>query len=435
MRSEGLRPLAVLVAAFAFAAGGCGEQQRPFRIGVVVDCMGIARSLEGAELSGAQMPLIARGGRPHGARVRNGLAHTDVAGRRVQLVRGCTEAFEFSTLTRELRRLTEVEHVDAVVAAGTGPDELVMRDVARGHPNVLFVPVVHGPREVTLRETSPNVLRFAADYGQGVAGLATYAYRRLGWRRAAVVLGNWDAGWLSRDAFVAEFCALGGTVTDQVAVDSFDPAGRDVRRVPRDVDGTAVFAGQFFGPAGFIERLARRVGDPARKLIVGPGVVDEPGLLRATGSAIDGVIGSSYVDPARMREHRRVHARTFPGTSMTVAGNELVTGYRDAVEALLHGLELVGGDTDRLPGELAARRVELLDGSIRLNHDRQAVVTTFIVRIADKPGGAAQPVLTPVDTVPGVDQSVGGLLPRTLEPSSRPAGCRRRGHLPPWARR
>ena len=121
--------------------------------------------------------------------------HTEVAGRRVELVRGCTEAFEFSTLTRELRRMTEVEHVDAVVAAGTGPDELVMRDVARGHPNVLFVPVVHGPREVTLREPTPNVLRFAADYGQGVAGLATYAYRRLGWRRAAVVLGNWDAGW------------------------------------------------------------------------------------------------------------------------------------------------------------------------------------------------------------------------------------------------
>jgi hypothetical protein len=224
-------------------------------------------------------------------------------------------------------------------------------------------------------------------------------------------------------------------VTDQVAVDSFDPAGRDVRRVPRGVDGTAVFAGQFFGPAGFIERLARRVGDPARKLIVGPGVVDEPGLLRATGAAIDGVIGSSYVDPARMREHRRVHARTFPGTSMTAAGNELVTGYRDAVEALLHGLEIVGGETDRLQGEVAGGRVELLNGSIRLDRNHQAVVTTFIVRIAGKAGGATQPVLTRVDTVPGVDQSVGGLLPRTLEPSSRPVSCRRGGRLPPWARK
>ena len=41
---------------------------------------------------------------------------------------------EFSILARELRRLAELEHVDAIVAAGTGPDELVLRDVARAIP-------------------------------------------------------------------------------------------------------------------------------------------------------------------------------------------------------------------------------------------------------------------------------------------------------------
>ena len=60
------------------------------------------------------------------------------------------------------------------------------------HPEVVFLPVVHGAREVTLRRPARNIFRFAADYGQGMAGLASYAYRRLGWRRAAVVLGNWD---------------------------------------------------------------------------------------------------------------------------------------------------------------------------------------------------------------------------------------------------
>jgi hypothetical protein len=45
-------------------------------------------------------------------------------------------------------------------------------------------------------------------------------------------LGNWDVGWLGRDAFVAEFCALGGTIVDQLGVDFFDPAGRDIDRVP-----------------------------------------------------------------------------------------------------------------------------------------------------------------------------------------------------------
>jgi hypothetical protein len=43
-------------------------------------------------------------------------------------------------LTRELRRRAEVERVDAIVAAGTGPDEVVMREVARSHPDVVFLP-------------------------------------------------------------------------------------------------------------------------------------------------------------------------------------------------------------------------------------------------------------------------------------------------------
>jgi ABC-type branched-subunit amino acid transport system substrate-binding protein len=166
-------------------------------------------------------------------------------------VTGCTEAAEFSVLTGELRRLAENEKVDAIVAGGTGADEIVIRDIARTHPDTVFLPVVHGPREATLQRPAANLFRFSGDHGQGVAGLATYAFRSLGWRRAAVVLANWDLGWNSRDAFVAEFCALGGTVANQLAVDFFDPAGRDIERVPRDVDGVAVFAGQFFGAGEF----------------------------------------------------------------------------------------------------------------------------------------------------------------------------------------
>src|SRR5690242_4859413 len=100
MPSRAARPLAVLVTALALAAGGCGHEERPFRIGVVVDCMGIARALHDAELSGAQLPLIERG-----ARSRNGLEEVKVSRRDVELVTDCTEAFEFSTLTRALRHL------------------------------------------------------------------------------------------------------------------------------------------------------------------------------------------------------------------------------------------------------------------------------------------------------------------------------------------
>lgn len=431
--SRGLRAwLAALGAALTLAAGACGEDEQPLRIGVVVDCVGINRSFQDAELSGAQLPLIERGARPGGRQARDGITGAEVAGRPVELVTGCTEVNEFSVLTRELRRLAENENVDAIVAAGSGPEGVIMRDVAREHPEVVFLPVVHGAREVTSRRPVRNVFRFAADYGQGMAGLATYAYRRLGWRRAAIVLGNWDSGWLSRDAFVAEFCSLGGTVSAQIALEILEGPAR-VAQVPHDVDGVAVLVGQYFRPAEFIKRLARRVADPAHEIVVGPGVVDEPDLLRATAPALAGVAATSHVDPPRMRAYLRAFGRAYPGASTAIARHELVSGYRDAMEALLRAFERADGSTGRLTAELARLRIDLLGGPVRLDDRRQAIAATSLVRIKPGTSRSAPPDLAPMDKVGDVDRSVGGLLADSLSPSHPPAACRRGRKPPPWA--
>jgi branched-chain amino acid transport system substrate-binding protein len=425
------RRIAVAVAALTAMALGCGDSERRLRIGVIVDCVGFNRSLGDAELSAAALPLIERGARVRGPLSDGGLTRPLIAGRRVEIVRGCTEALEFSALAGEMRRLVEHAHVDVVLGAGTGPDEIAMRDVARSYPRVAFVPVVHGPREVTLRKTAPNVYRFSADQEQGTAGLATYAYRQLGWRRAAVVLANWDAGWSGRDTFVAEFCALGGTVTHQLAIDFFDPAGRDVARVPRRVDGVAVFAPKFFGPAGFLRRLAATSGDPTRRIVVGPGVADDGDLLPATGGALAGTIASTGTDPARLRAYLRAFARAFPGIPQRVAGDTMITSYRDAMEAVMQSLEQPPADrTARMTTLLARARPQLLGGPVRLDANRQAVVSTTLVRLRPPSAGA----LEPVQTVRGVDQSIGGLLAPTLSPNDRPASCRRGSPPPPWAR-
>src|SRR3954463_4813730 len=290
MRAELRRAAAALgaMAAPATLVAGCGGAPRPLRVGVVVDCVGVNRPLQAAELAGAELPLVRRGARLRGADPTAGITRATIAGRPVELVRGCTELYEFSTLTAEIRRLVEREHVDVVVAGGSGPDDVAVRDVAALYPHVSFLPVTHGPREVTLLHRAANVYRTSGDHEQGVAGLATYAYRTLGWRRAAVVAGPWNAGWGERDAFVAEFCSLGGRVTRQLQPLVFDPSGGDVRAVPRDVDGVGGFAQGVFGPAGFANRLARRLHDP-RRIVVGPTTVDDPDLLRLVAPSLAGV--------------------------------------------------------------------------------------------------------------------------------------------------
>jgi branched-chain amino acid transport system substrate-binding protein len=434
------RPAAVLPAvalAVGVAVGACGQEQRPVRVGVVVDCVGIYRPLEGAELAGAELPLVQRGAEIHRSGPLGGVSAARISGRRVEMVRGCTEVLEFSTLTAEMRRLVEHEHVDVVVAGTSGVDELVMREVARRYPRVVFVAVVPGPRDVTTRRPAANLYRAAADHGQGVAGLGTYAYRRLGWRSAAVVTGDWDVGWGGRDAFVSEFCALGGRVTSQFARAPFDARGADVERVPRDVDGVAVFAPALFSPARFLQRLAGRLGSPARRMLVGPSVVDDPDLLRATRRALAGVVGSSAVSarersPA-LRRYLRAMARAFPGVASDTARGQLVRGYRDAVELVARGLERAGGDPARLPRALAGLRIDLVGGPVRLDQNRQAVVTTALVRIGGRPGGGGDAGLTPVGSAAAVDQSVGGLLAPSLATRFGPTPCRRAAP-PPWSR-
>jgi branched-chain amino acid transport system substrate-binding protein len=439
MRADARRVAGTLAAACAAAAlvvAGCGSAPKPLRVGVVVDCVGVNRPLEGAELAGAELPLVQRGARLRGNDALDGVTAATIAGRPVQLVRGCSELYEYSTLTAEIRRLVEREHVDVVVAGDSGPDDLTVRDVAARYPRVTFLPVAHGPRTLTLQHRAPNVFRAGGDHEQGVAGLATYAYRALGWRTAAIATGAWDEGWGERDAFTAEFCALGGRVTRQLQpFPAFDTHGRDVRAIPRRVDGVAVFSMSLFTPGGFLNRLRQRTHDP-RRIVVGPSVVDDPDLLGRSAAALAGVTGSSFLpatgrSPA-MTAYLRAMRRTFPQVPAATTRTDLVLGYRTAVETLARGLEAAHGDPARLPAALAALTTDLPGGPQRFDADHSAVVAPTIVRIGRAPRDGALPPLTQLETMPGVDQSIGGLLAPGRVPGSIDPACRR-APAPPWA--
>jgi hypothetical protein len=193
----------------------------------------------------------------------------------------------------------------------------------------------------------------------------------------------------------------------------------------------AVFAPQFFQPAGFLERLAARFERPGRHIVVGASIADDPTLLGTTKGALSGVVGSSFSDPARMATYLRAYEQAFPGTPASVAAGELVTGYRDAVQGLVMGLEKADGNSDELPAALASLHLDLLGGPVRLDDNRQAVVSTSLVRI--EPPGTGEPDTADLRTISDVDQSVGGLLSPSSQPSDLPAKCQAGRRPPPWA--
>ena len=249
------------------------------RIGLLTDCRGIFSGYEDEMLAGAELPLLRRGARLTDGKPSGGVSEARAGGRDLELIRGCTEESEHTILVEEARRLVEVEGVDAVVGAIGESDSLVFRELARKYPEVIFIPAWSEAQGLTLRHPAANVYRFDTDEAQDLAGLGSYAYRELGWRRAAVVADATPVGWHEEAAFVAEFCALGGDVTARFTapIDLGDPK---VAHALRDADGVAALTfGGLFVPPEFLPALARVLGSPETRMVVGTYVLEDSNTI------------------------------------------------------------------------------------------------------------------------------------------------------------
>jgi hypothetical protein len=113
-----------------------------------------------------------------------------------------------------------------------------------------------------------------------------------------------------------------------------------------------------------------------------------------------------------------------------------VIAYRNGVEAVLEAFEQVHGDLSdgrrRLRAQLARLDTTLLGVPVRIDANRQAVVSTTLVRLGPE-SASGVPELRTVQSVAAVDQSIGGLVPANYVPTAAGEACRRAAP-PPWAR-
>ena len=403
----------------------------PLRVGVLVDCVGFFRNLQDASLAGAEIPLLTRGASLRGPLPSDGVTAAIVAGRPVELVTGCTEASEYSTLIEQARLLVEVDHVDVVIG-GTWPgDGLVLGDVARRYPGTSFVIVGAGPREATLPGTVSNLFRFAPDLSQQAAGLGTYAFTELGWRNAVVIAEDDEVGWGGAAAFLAEFCALGGRASQFLL--AWDPAAPSPAAAVHSADGVAVFLTPFGRTPDKLAALAAGRKPLATSLVLGPGVSYTLEYLRALPRSLRGVVTAVPAPGAdtTREQYRTAYTRNFPGLAEREAMQPSVVAYHDAVEAVMRALEQSGGTVGTggaaLRQALGSLDTDLVAGRVRLDGNRAAVVSTALTRLA---GDGSEKL---IQTVPDVDQTIGGALPSTYQPTSGEQPCRA-GPAPPWAR-
>ncbi len=416
---------------------GCAGDEDPIRIGLLTDCQGPFRAYEEVELSGAELPLVRRGARLVGVTPTAGVTPAVVAGRKVELVRGCSELGEHAVFIEEARRLVEQEHVDAVV----GGASIAAREVARLYPDVPFLATFWEEQETTLRRPAPNLYRFTADFGQQAAGLGAYAYNQLGWRHASIVAGNQPAGWGGAAAFVAEFCALGGTIDTQVYRSPYPPendASVAARVVASGSDGVASFLTPFDSATTVVGELLKRLDDPSRRLLLWDQQLEDSTFLSTLGAKLDGVALTSRFRsgaPSKaLADYQARYRAAFPRIPAGFEQWSLVVGYADSVEALLTALERADGDLSdgraRLREELARIRLVLPRGDVHLDANRQVVTDVPLVRLRRR-GGAT--VTEPISIANDVEQTFAGLLSQAPPPGPRSQPCRKTTP-PPWAR-
>src|SRR5205823_6191318 len=93
-------------------------------------------------------------------------------------------------------------------------DELALQEYVRMHPRTTFV---DGSGAAPNPNPAPNYFSFNQNGAQWMAGLGSYAYHTLGWRRAVEIVLAPDAFfWAQAGAFTAEFCSLGGTIAKRL---------------------------------------------------------------------------------------------------------------------------------------------------------------------------------------------------------------------------
>lgn len=424
--------LAVVAAFLGLVAASCGGSAPPtIKIGVLADCEGTFGFTVAPSYGGAELPLIGRGARPLGPEPKNGLSAVEVAGKQVELVFGCGDDTAQKTLS-EARRLVEQAGVDVLIGPIQIGESFVVRDYARKHPGVTFLDGTAAGQSLTLRDPARNFFRFTTDGAQFAAGLGAYAYNRLGWRRAVTVAPDEAFEYTQVAGFVAEFCALGGTVVKRL----WGPQGNiSAYATNHRTDGFFVadntnFTTEFGDLRG---SLATRV---VGGVFFGGGAGAVPPEVAKRENGVVGA-GPTPWEPTwpTLGEYVPSFRKAFPvvaPTEPTVFG----VAYYDAMQAVLNALEQVHGDLGggerRFQAALARVWLDSPVGRMRLDANRQAVAPNFLGRW--QWAATVGLVGHTIRVVPNVDQTFGGYFQLNGPVPSRTYPPCHRATPAPWAR-
>jgi len=412
--------VAVAVAALAstsFAASSAKE----VRVAIMTDCKGAFGFGYELDIGGAQAAFAQYAG----GTVKNpkkpsaGMTGIKVGNTNVKIVGyGCGDDTP-PTAIKETRRLMEQLKADVMIGPLSGDEAVVVANYAKSHPTKTFIIGTAGSQDPTLQIAPKNVFRYHGDGAQWNAGLGEIVYKKLGWRKAAIIMDDYSFGWTSGAGIIADFCAIGGQITKRVfpPLNTTDYASY-VRQLPApgSVDGYFWVVGGT-GTGASLTAFEQAYGklDPkqhAGNLFFAFLGADKVVAPKVVGSYVGGFGTGPGLQTKQAKAYEAVLKKSYPELP---AADGFVYNYFNAAWAFVRGLQTAGGNLGKLQASLPKTNrsgYEVSDGGlVKLDGNRQAIQDQYPLQLVKNPDGSIG--TTVVGYVPNVDQAFGGLFKTT----------------------
>jgi branched-chain amino acid transport system substrate-binding protein len=415
-----LLPLALLVAGGTVATSGAlatPAQSNVVRVAVMSDCKGAFGFAQELGIGGAQTAFAQfAGGKPKNKKKPSaGMTGIRAGGKNINIVGyGCGDDTP-ATALKEVRRLMQQRKADVLVGPLSGDEAVAIANWAKPRPAKTVIIGTAGSQDPTLQIAPKNVFRYHGDGAQWNAGIGEIVYKKLGWRRAAIIMDDYSFGWTSAAGIIADFCAIGGQITKRV----FPPLNTTdyssyVRQLPRpgQVDGYFwVVGGTGTGPALKAFEQAYGPIDPTKhsgNLFLWFLTGKEDVAPRMIGAYVGGFGTAPGLKTKAVNQYHAIVNKWYPGQP---ADDGFFYNYYQATRALITGLNKSGGAVGArlqasLPRSITAPFE--LSGAVKLDANRQAIQDQWPVRIVRNPQG--NPAVELTGYVPNVNQTFGGLF-------------------------
>jgi branched-chain amino acid transport system substrate-binding protein len=428
-----LLPLGVLVitAVTVVSTSFASSSAREVRVAIMTDCKGAFGFGYEPDIGGAQAAFAQYAG----GKVKNkkkpsaGMTGIKVGDTSVRIVGyGCGDD-TVPTAIKETRRLMEQLKADVMIGPLSGDEAVSVANYAKTHPTKTFVIGTAGSQDPTLQIAPKNVFRYHGDGAQWNAGTGEIAYKKLKWRRAAIVMDDYSFGWTSAAGLIADFCAVGGRITKRVfpPLNTTDYSSYVQQLPPPDqVDGYFWVVGGT-GTAASLTAFEQAFGalKPSQHIgnlffaFLGADKVVAP---KVVGSYVGGFGTGPGLKTKQAKAYEAVVAKHYPGLNGGNYADGFVYNYYNAAWAFIRGLQgsngQVGAKLQASMPRTNASGYEVSDrGIVKLDRNRQAIQDQYPLQVVKNADGSIGTAV--VGYVPNVDQSFGGLFKKTSPPPGR----------------